>query len=123
MKKLLAQKRTGKAATAQLKITAVLIYYTVLGVMGLSTASVSFTGYAAETENIVQYLACENSGMSDCVFDSTFLSGAGTLAVVVIVLISFLPLVAILFSCDPRACKKKSQSITLMKKSSVLSAL
>lgn len=116
----------GNVGIAQLKITAILIYYTVLGVMGLTTASVSFTSYEAKTmdrENIAQYIACENSGMSDCVYDSTFLSDVGTLAVVVVLLFSFLPVVAILFSCDPRTCKKKPKTERLSKKSSVLSAL
>lgn len=117
----------GNVGTAQLKITAILIYYTALGVMGLTTSTKSFASYAARTmdmENFVQYLSCENSGGSDCVFDSALLNSVRTLYIVVVVLVSFLPVVAILFSCDPRVCKRKPAKVeALSKKSSVLSGL
>ena len=115
LKKLLAKKKVGGVCTAHLKITAVLIYYTVLGVMGLSTATSSLTNYAASTD-IVEYLACESRGMADCMFNSTFHSS--TLAVVVVVLFSLLPVVAILFSCDPRACRRKPKASEMLKKKS-----
>lgn len=118
MKKLLAKKKVGRVGTAHFKITAVLIYYTVLGVVGLSTATSSFTTYSTSA-NIVEYLACESRGMADCVFNSTF--HTSTLAIVVVVLFSFLPVVAILFSCDPRTCRRKPKSSqVLQKKSSTL---
>ena len=125
LKKLLARKRVAKVGTAQLKITAVLIYYTVIGVMGLVTATLSFTSYATKStrEAITQYILCENSGESDCKLDSAIVSNVGNLSVAVIVLFSFLPVVAILFSCDPRACRRKAKTEMLSKKSSTMSAL
>ncbi len=124
MKKLLAKKKVGKVGTAQLKITGILIYYTILGVMGLVASTMSFTSYSTKTrEGIAQYLFCENSGSSDCVLDSAAIGPVGILSIVVTVLFSFLPVVAILVSCDPRACKKKPKIATLSKKSSVISGM
>jgi hypothetical protein len=116
IKKLLAHKEVGGVGAAQLKITAVLIYYTVLGVMGMTTATVSLTSYAAST-NTVEYLLCESMGMSDCTFDSGFLN-INSLAVVVVVLFSLLPVVAIFFTCDPRVCRRKTKAS--VKKSSTI---
>lgn len=131
IKKLLAKKRKVKFATAQLKVTVILVYYTILGVMGLTTSTVSFTSYARTANaNIVEYLECESTGvmtestgmMADCTFDSPLLSS--TLTVVVSVMISFLPVVAIVFSCNPRTCRRGNVGQkALSKKISVLSAL
>ena len=118
---MFSKKRKSKVGTAQLKITVILIYYTVVGVMGLTTSTVSFTSYAATTD-IAEYVACESRGMADCTYDSPLLSS--TLALVVVVLISFLPVVAIVFSCSPRACRSGNKKWkALPKKTSILSGL
>ena len=105
LKKLLAHKKVGKAAKAQLKITGIIVYYTLVGVLGL----VTFTFYEASNtyrENATAYILCESGGLSNC--DPDF----GTdvvyfLSLFVVVLVSFLPVMTILFSCDPNAYKKK----------------
>ena len=116
---MFSQEKINKIGAAQLKIIAILVYYTALGVMGLITVTSSFTSYAAtDNEEITAYLACESRGMSNCTFDPSILSS--DLTVVVMVLFSFLPVVAILFTCNPRICRKK-RKVQSSKKTSVLS--
>ena len=90
---------------AQLKILALVVYYTFTGVVGLATYTYFFTG-TTYLELIAEYVLCESGGSADCMFDETsrvvsFLTSA------VIITIALIPLTTILFSCDPKAFKKK----------------
>lgn len=107
LKKLLARKKVGKAAKAQLKITGIIIYYTFVGVMGLVTFTYYEASYA-HRESVAEYILCESGGLSsDCVFD-VGIDVVFVLSVFVIILVSFLPVMTLLFSCDPNAFKKKT---------------
>ncbi len=103
LKKLLARKKVGRVGKAQIKIMAVIIYYTILGVMGLVAYTV-FEVADSYRKTIVQYVLCESTGLSECEVtnDNTIL----ILSKLVIIMISLLPVVAILFNCDPKAWKK-----------------
>ena len=108
LKKLLARTKVGKAAKAQLKITGIIIYYTLVGIMGL----VTFTFYEAINtyrESAAAYILCESGGLSNCDSDLG-INVVYLLSVFVIMFISFLPVMTILFSCDPNAYKKKKLS-------------
>ena len=108
LKKLLARTKVGKAAKAQLKITGIIIYYTLVGVMGL----VTFTYYEASNtyrESAAAYILCESGGLSNCDSDLG-IDVVYLLSVFVVMFISFLPVMTILFSCDPNAYKKKTQN-------------
>ena len=94
-----------KVWKAQLKISVIIIYYTLIGVLGLATYTYSRRN-GIDQESLTEYLLCESGGQSDCVLDSGngILEALGTTFVVTI---SFLPVLAILFSCDPQACRRK----------------
>lgn len=108
LKKLMARKTVPKVGKAQVKITFIIIYYVLVGVMGL----VTFTYYRASStyrETIVEYILCEISGMQDCILDlGVIYDIISALTTTVIMMISLLPVMAILFSCNPQACKKKT---------------
>ena len=104
LKKVLAKKKGGRAGKAQLKISAIIIYYIFLGVTGL----VAFTYYeASESQRVMvaEHIICESSGTLDC--ELSFDIGVRTLSVLVIMALSFLPVMVILFSCDPKVFKRK----------------
>lgn len=99
--------KVGKIWKAQFKISAIIIYYTLVGVMGLATYTY-FEANETFQENFTEYILCESGGQSsDCVLNLNvgILDALGT---TVVVMVSFLPVLAILFSCDPQACRRKN---------------
>ena len=104
LKRVLSKKKGGRAGKAQLKISAIIIYYVLLGVTGL----VAFTYYEVSESyrmRIAEHILCESSGTLDCELNFDF--GVRALSVLVIVVISFLPVMVILFSCDPKVFKRQ----------------
>ena len=83
----------------ELKITLQIIYYIILGVIGLVVFSEIHSFSTAQ-----DYFICGASGRLDCKLD---LAVQNSLVVTTNVLLSFFPVVAILTSCDLNACKKK----------------
>ena len=63
MKKILARKKVGNVGKAEIKITAIIIYSVLLGVMGLATITY-FERY--NTDAISQYIVCQSSGKESC---------------------------------------------------------
>ena len=124
LKKLLARKTIGKGVgPAQLKIMLIIIYYTLVGVMGLVSSVVSFTYYESKTnqEAIVAYLLCESSGRLDCRLEpGTLVESVGRLSVSVIVLLCFLPVVAIFITCNMQTCRKRKAKLEKRTSASVL---
>ena len=110
LKKLLAKKKVGKVAKAQLKITAIIIYYTILGVVGL----VAYTYFeAADTikKGVTEYILCESVGVSDvsdCALEEETVA-LEILAASVVMMLGFLPVMIVIFSCDPKAYKRKAK--------------
>ena len=106
---LLTRSEVGKIGSSELKISIITIYYTVAGIMGL----VSYTILSASDINrdgIIDYIVCESRGPSDCTLQSFgIINEIATTAS--IVMIFFIPVVAILFNCKPEACTctKKSK--------------
>ena len=109
LKKLLARKKVGNVGKAEIKITAIIIYYVLIGVMGLATTTY-FERY--NTDAISQYIVCQSSGMESCQEVLHIRSNDEIFAVAAsIVVLSFLPVVVILFNCDPKAFKTKFKTM------------
>ena len=107
IKKLLARQKIGNIAKAQLKITAIVIYYTVLGISGLASYTYYDIGESYQ-RRIANFVLCESSGVSDCEINELG-PVAIFLSTLVLTMISFLPVVTIVFSFDPKAYKKKAK--------------
>lgn len=96
----------GKIGKAQLKITTIVVYYTILGVVGLASYTYYDVGESYQ-RRIAEYVLCESSGVSNCELvelgvEATFLS------TLILSMISFLPVVSIIFTFDPKAYKKNA---------------
>ena len=116
LKKLLARKKVGNVGKAEIKITAIIIYYVLVGVMGLA-AYTYFMRF--NTDAISQYIVCQSSGKESCQEEFSISKNDTFFMAAPIVMISLIPVVAILFSCDPKAFKTKFQVITAHLKSQI----
>jgi hypothetical protein len=91
---------------AHLKISVITIYYTLVGVVELVSYTIqSASGVTAD--RTVQYALCESRGQSDC--RENLGSVDGNASIVAIVMLFFLPVVVILFNCNPQACCTRSR--------------
>lgn len=106
IKKLVA--RTGKGTSnvgkAEIKIIVVILYFTLMGIMGLM--SISFYEFSNIKEHLVESFLCEN-GSQEC--NNQKLATFNTFAVLSVVatsLFTFAPVVAVLFSLDLKLCRK-----------------
>jgi hypothetical protein len=96
------------ARKAHLKISVITIYYTLVGVVGL----VSYTIQSASgvtVDRTVQYALCESRGQSDC--RENLGSANGSASIVAFVMLFFLPVVVILFNCNPQACCSRRRAV------------
>ena len=103
LKKLLTRKKVGNVAKAQLKITAITIHYTLLGVMGLATVTYFDADFFTE---VLDYIVCQSTGRASCDVQGIASLDEVLFLAAVIILLSVLPIVVILFSCDAQACCK-----------------
>ena len=110
LKKLVAKTKIGKVAKAQLKITAIIIFYTIVGVFGM----VTFTYYEVSDnyrERVTQRFLCASRGGTDLDCPANRPDTAiFTLSAIVIVMVSYISVMAIIFSCDPSAFKRKKKN-------------
>ena len=113
LKKLLTGRpvRVEMVAKVQLKIACMIAYYTLLGVISL----VLFTytevnpGYQ---EGIREHILCESGGQSDCVIDlGISYNVISATSIIIFVMLSFLPVFAILFSYDPKNSRAREKPI------------
>lgn len=107
LKKLLAKRKVGYGKS-QFKIIAIVTYYTVLGVMGLALNT--YYDVSGTRQDIFdEYFICERFGnnFTDCKSElerlNLDISNVGS--VVANVMLAFLPVVSILYACNPRTCK------------------
>lgn len=110
LKKLLARKKTGNVGKAQIKITAVIMYYTLQGVTGLVTLAYFIANRSdAGQSTLAEYITCGNKGLPDCalIFGST--DAVHIFAVISTVMLSFVPLLALLFNCDLQSWRRKGR--------------
>ena len=108
LKKLIAGKKISEVGKAEIKIAMVLIYYTFVGVMGLVSFTVSDRQDHIIAGRIMTLIICESTGTQVCDVNMDSQRSIEVLSVVSIVMTSFLPVIAVLFSFDLKACRKKS---------------
>ena len=98
--------RNVQAWKAQVKIACIVIYYILLGVMGLVIYTYTEANNTYQ-ESITKFILCKSTGQSDCTLDFSIdddvLAGMVT---TIYLMIALIPVVAILFSCNPQKCKK-----------------
>lgn len=96
------------AAKAELKISIILIYYIVVGVMGLVGLTYSMNNREQIEEDIAEFLICSLSGglFANCEqFLSGPLSTIHILTDITLIMVSFLPVVLLLFSINLKSCR------------------
>ena len=110
LKKLIAGRKVGRLGKAQVKMAVVVLYYTIVGSMSL----ISFTYFEvkskASRDSLESLFLCESTGDLDCTDISLeSITTLNALAVMVIVLVAFLPVVAVVFSFDPKICTRRNR--------------
>ena len=106
--------RVGNVGKAEIKIATIIIYYIIVGVTGLA----AFTYFMRfNTDAISQYIVCQSSGKESCQEEFSISNNDIFFRAAPIVMVCLLPVVAILFSWDPKAFKTKFQVITAHLKS------
>ena len=81
MKKLLARKKVRNVGKAEIKITAIVIYYTIVGVMSLANDTY-FGEYTYEP--FIEYIACQSTGMASCQEELHTLNEVNIVAAVIV---------------------------------------
>ena len=95
------------------KMLTVILYYIIVGVMGLITITYSEIKAKPNRDHLVELFGCESTGSQDCSdVNLNTLDTLNELNVVVISMIAFLPIVAVLFSfkIPKKCCKKRTTS-------------
>lgn len=109
MKKIVDGKKVGKVGMTEVKMILIVTYYIIVGVMGL----IAFTYHEVKTisnrERLKELIICESTGNRKCVVNLVTIDHIRSLSVVVIVLLSSLPIVALLFTCNRNMCLKTSE--------------
>ena len=97
----------GNVAKAEIKITAITFHYTFLGVMGL----VAFTYFNDRLyfDVVINYIVCQSNGKQSCQEELPNNLDEILVLATILILLSLLPVVVIMFSCDLQAFKKKRQ--------------
>jgi drug/metabolite transporter (DMT)-like permease len=109
---MLVRKKVVNVGKGELKIMALIIYYLVLGVIGLAVF-----GTSNNLSKLKALLICEATGERDCIFETPI---QHILSIVVNILLALFPVATILASCDPKAIKMRFKSKrTLSSKGSV----
>lgn len=100
LKKLLSKKKVVNVGKGELKLSLMITYYVILGVIGL----VVFSEIHTLSSEQADYFICGGSGRLDCRLD---LAVQNSLVITTNVLLSFFPAAVILTTCDLTVCKRK----------------
>ena len=91
----------------EVKLSVIIFYYIIVGVMGLITITYLEVKAKPNRESLVELFICESTGNKDCShLNLGNLDTLNALAVVVISMIAMLPVAVLLFSCD-RKCGRR----------------
>ena len=112
LKKLLSKKKVTNVGVAELKITAILIVNTALGVTGLVTYTFADMEVVLEATAV---LFCIGSEGSNCYQGTDRLNIISITLPATFILLSLLPVVAILFTCDVHSLKKMARDAWIQK--------
>ena len=103
-KKLATGKKESTVGKVEIKIIVVIVYFTLMGVMGLM--SISFYEFNNISNRLEEAFLCENSEEEECDYENDSFSAFAVLSVVAFALFAFAPVVAILFSFKREAFRK-----------------
>ncbi len=108
IKEIIAGKKISRVGKADIKIMIVFIYYTLVGAMGLMSST--YAGFGNVGDTLQELIICESTGNRECnnINLDTYHS-LRMLSVVNIVTLFLSPVVAILISFNPKACRKALQ--------------
>ena len=104
VKKLKGHKSVENIERASIKAAFVVLYYVLAGVIG----QLSHTYYEANRERILGAILCSSTGSMDCE-DLKFGTAARILGILSVVMLAFMPVVALLFSFNPKVCRKERE--------------
>lgn len=111
IKKLSSGKKSSVATKAEVKIIVVILYFTIMGIMGLM--SISFYEFNNISDRLTKALLCENSAdETNCEENLEEFSVFAILSVVAFAAFAFAPVVAILFSFNAKNCREGIKSFT-----------
>ena len=109
---MLSGKKAGRIGKAQVKITFVIAVYIVVGVVSLVALTYYEVNASVYSQAFIDYFICQSKGNSeDCTLDIVNIVNVTILSTMVIVALPMLPVTAILFSIDPKACGKKKKGV------------
>ena len=114
LKKLLAKKKVTNVGVAELKVAGILLVYMALGVTGL------ITYIFADMEVVVEgsaFVTCVGGGGSNCSELKDRITKISMTLPATISLLSLVPVVVILFTCDVQAFKNTALRIVTHKSS------
>ena len=110
IKKLRAGKKVSRVGRiAEVKIMMEIIHHTLVGIVGLIFTTFLSETVASITEELTDLFLCESMGDQEC--DGLSLNSINilnALGVTTTVLIGFFPVLALLFTINPRVCSKTS---------------
>ncbi len=99
-------KKTGNSnrkMKAEIKIMLLIIYYTLAGFMGLMSSTIYV--YLNISDDVQQMFFCESTGGQECELNFNTIHSIRVSRVKNVVL-GLVPVVALLFTFDPKACRK-----------------
>ena len=109
LKKLLAKKKVTNVGIAELKITAIIIVNMALGLTGLVTYIFADMEIVAEGN---AFVTCVGSGGSNCSQIKDRINTINITLPATFILLSLLPVVVIVFTCDVHSFKKMVRAWT-----------
>lgn len=118
LKRLLAKRKvTNNIGKAEIKITALTIYITIMSIFGL----VAYTNLITSNyvEDAAEFIVCESTGQAGCqqILPESF-QVTMKLMTTFQIMLSIIPVVLILFVCKPQAFKMKYKAWKGSRKSS-----
>ena len=124
LKKLIKGKKVSRVGRAEVKMTVIVSYYIIAGVLSLYTFTYFEVKAKANREGLAELFLCESKGSSDC--ESIDIDSVDILniqAVVVIVMVAFFPVVALFFSYDTKTYRKVRGSLKISRGSTRTSSI
>lgn len=106
LQKLMAGKKVGNVFKAQIKISFILFYYVLTGVMGLVALTYNEAKLGRLGPQLAKHFICESFGSANCPLNLGPAKIFKYLNIVVIFMLSFLPVMVLVFSFDVQAFKK-----------------
>ena len=107
LKNPLARRKVGDVGKAQIKIMAIIVHNTLLGVVGLAAITYFYTSDIYDES--FNFIACQSTGRESCEVQGISSLDEILILAAVVILIALLPIVVILFTCDPKACRCRKQ--------------